>query len=411
MNEILDILGVVLRFLPRLVDSASAQSVCRHRCAIGRSQVLPPPLPLLALPKFRFSSLSGRRGLTSARRIIPMPKEVASAADLRCVGSCEGWLAVVNESKDHCFLVKAFSPEVVQLPQLSSYFNPSTSTSKILPIINGFSQVTEVVRFNANGRYVLPVPKVVLSSSLDSRSKYIVAACSASEDFEPQLHIALWQPGMRSWHICDGYILNGLKDLAFYKGKLYILQRSQPDLYAFELEEGDRGIVVSRVECCMSMLNFPHPLQLGIVGGSMSCNIVVWRGLLLLVIKYYGDRYPRHKVLRVRVFALDFSRSPCAVTMIHNLGGDCIFVSSNGCRSFPASLHDTVEGDLIYFIPDYWSPYDSFVYNMRYGRKKHFPVKLLSCDFQLPEDVIDFPLWLFPFRCCCTANLNLRVFG
>ncbi|KAJ1276139.1 hypothetical protein BS78_05G191400 [Paspalum vaginatum] len=391
-----DILGVILRFLPRRVDRASARSVCRHWC----HHVLPPPLPLLALPKFKFSSLSGRRGLKSAQRIIPVPKEVAAAADFRCVGSCEGWLAAVSDSKDHCFLVKAFSTEVVQLPQLSSDLNLSTYTSKRLPFINRFTRVTQVIHFNTNDKYVLPTPKVVLSSSPDSGSKYIVAACSASADHMPQPIVALWQPGMMSWHILslhirDGYIMDGPKDLAFYQGKLHILKRSQPYLFAFELGEDDHGVIVSRVECCMSMLNSPLPMQLCIVSGSMSCNIVVWRGLLLLIIRYYGDRYPRHKVLRVRVFALDISRSPCAVTMIHNLGGDCIFVGSNGCKSFPASLHDTVEGDLIYFIPDDWSPYDSFVYNIRNGRMKHFPVNLLSCDLQLPEDVIDFPLWLF----------------
>ncbi|WVZ50744.1 hypothetical protein U9M48_001971 [Paspalum notatum var. saurae] len=389
-----DILGVVLRFLPRLVDRASARSVCRHWRAVGRSQVLPPPLPLLALPKFKFSSLSGGRGLTPARRIIPVPTEmeVAAAADVRCMGSCEGWLAAFSPRKNNCFLVKAFSPEVVQLPQLSSDRNLSTYTSKRLPVVNGFTRVTPAVHFNTSDKYVLPIPKLVLSSSPDSGSKYIVAACSASGAEMPERQVALWQPGMMSWHICDSHVINGLKDLAFYQGKLYVLQRSQPDLVAFELEEDDRGIVVSRVECCMSMLNSPHTMQLGIVDAPMSCNIVVWHGLLLLIIRYYGDHYPRHNVLRVRVFALDISRNPCAVTRIHNLGGDCIFVGSNGCKSFPASLHDTVEDDLIYFVPDYWSPYDSFVYNMRNGRKKHFPVKLLSCNFELPEDVIDFPL-------------------
>ena len=49
-----DILGVVLRFLPSLADRASVRSVCRHWRDATHGHSLPPPLPLLVLPRFRF---------------------------------------------------------------------------------------------------------------------------------------------------------------------------------------------------------------------------------------------------------------------------------------------------------------------------------------------------------------------
>ncbi|CAL4992101.1 unnamed protein product [Urochloa decumbens] len=206
--------------------------------------------------------------------------------------------------------------------------------------------------------------------------------------------IALWQPGMISWNVCN-YIFHDPKDLAFYQGKLYAVCRSKPRLFALELKEDDCGIIVYHVEHCVTEPCFRHPMQLGIIGGSMSCNIVVWRGLLLLIIRYYGDFYPRSNVRRVKVFALDFSRTPYGVAEIDNISGDCIFVGSGRCKSFPDSLHDTVEGDLIYFVPDDWNPYDRFVYNMRNGSIKPFAAKLLTCNFDVPEEIVDFPVWLF----------------
>ncbi|BAS88611.1 Os04g0329650 [Oryza sativa Japonica Group] len=57
------------------------------------------------------------------------------------------------------------------------------------------------------------------------------------------------------------------------------------------------------------------------------------------------------------VFALDVDTNPYGLTEIHSLNG--------GCKSFPAGLHHGVEGDHIYFVPDDWKPYDTFVYSMR----------------------------------------------
>ncbi|KAK3118840.1 hypothetical protein QOZ80_9BG0709140 [Eleusine coracana subsp. coracana] len=229
----------------------------------------------------------------------------------------------------------------------------------------------------------------VLSASPDLGSKYIVAASSNHKEHET---LALWQPGMMSWHVCSGVDIDGPKDLTFFQGKLYVLMRYRPHLFAFELEEDDHGFVVSRVQCCLTELLHEHSFQ---AGGAL--NMVVWRGELLLIVRHYDDNYRHeHNVLKVEVFALDMSTNPYGLTEIHSLNGNCVFVCTGGCKSFPASTHEGVESDLIYFVPDVWKPYDTFVYSMRDGRMRPFAANLLPCHFDVPEENLDFPVWLFP---------------
>jgi hypothetical protein len=104
--------------------------------------VLPPPLLILVLPEFKFSSLSDRGELMPVRRV-PVPKEVA-ADDLRCVGSFDGWLVGVTPSKKRRrgvfrdadgdgFLVNILSRKVICLPQLfNMHYNYSAYLRKTL---------------------------------------------------------------------------------------------------------------------------------------------------------------------------------------------------------------------------------------------------------------------------------------
>uniref|UniRef100_A0A0A9E1R3 DUF295 domain-containing protein n=1 Tax=Arundo donax TaxID=35708 RepID=A0A0A9E1R3_ARUDO len=355
-----DALGVVLRFLPCLADRARLRSVCRHWRAAARGHGVPPPLPLLVLPKFRISSLSPRGALTAARRAW-MPQEVA-ADHACCVGSSEEWLAGMTGPNDECFLVNAFSHEVIHLPSLSA---------------SDYSCSFYSLR------------QVALSAPPESGSRCIVAAF-AFRGSKPEL--ALWRPGMKSWHVCRDALIAGHIDTAFYEGKLYMLWRFTPGLFAFELGEDGHGVSVSRVEDCLIERLLPNPLE---NNDALSCNIVVWRGKLLLIIRYYRGYQARHNV-KVEVFALDFSTKPYGLTAIHGFGGDCIFVGSSGCKSFPAGLHNGIEGDFIYFVPDHYKPQDAFVYCMRHGRVRPFAIESSPGNIGAPEQNLGFPVWLFP---------------
>uniref|UniRef100_A0A0A8XVH7 KIB1-4 beta-propeller domain-containing protein n=1 Tax=Arundo donax TaxID=35708 RepID=A0A0A8XVH7_ARUDO len=198
---------------------------------------------------------------------------------------------------------------------------------------------------------------------------------------------------MRSWHVCRDALIAGHIDIAFYQGKLYMLWRFTPGLFAFELREDGPGVTVSRVEDCLIETLLPNPLE---HNGALSYNIVVWRGKLLLILRYYHGYQARHNVAKVEVFALDFSTKPYGLTKIHGFGSDCIFVGSSGCKSFPAGLHDGVEGDLMYFVPDHYNPQDAFVYTMSDGRMRPFAVESSPGNIGTPEHYLGFPVWLFP---------------
>jgi hypothetical protein len=134
--------------------------------------------------------------------------------------------AVLALSKDgyrkfdgECFLVNAFSHEVVRLPHLSTFSHLSAYSRKALPVIpvnSGFGEVY----FTTGDIYTMLLRKVVLSASPDSGSKCVVAASS----YHGITHtLALWQAGMKAWHFCDGVPVAGPKELAVHQGKLYVL--------------------------------------------------------------------------------------------------------------------------------------------------------------------------------------------
>lgn len=198
---------------------------------------------------------------------------------------------------------------------------------------------------------------------------------------------------MKSWCVWQHSLIAGHIDMTFYQGRLYMLWRFMPSLFVFEMVEDEQhGVRFSRMMDCLIEKLLPTPLGLNHV---LSCNMVEWRGRLLLIIRYYGGYHVRHRVLKVEVFAVDLSTKPNSLTEIHSFGGDCIFVGTGGCKSFPAGQHPGVEGDLIYFVPDHYNPHDALVYNMR-DRKKRRIVEPLPRGVCSPVLSFGFPVWLFP---------------
>jgi hypothetical protein len=355
-----DALGVVLRFLPCKGDRSRLRSVCRNWRDAGSGHVVPPPLPLLVLPGFRFSSLSPRGALTAARHAW-MPPEVAGD-HVDFVGSSGEWLVGARQAYGECFLVNAFSHKLVTLPCLSD---------------SGFCCS------------MYPLHKVALSASPDSGSDFVVAAFGFRGS-NPEL--SLWRPGMTSWYVCRYALIAGHIDITFYQGKLYMLWRFTPCLFSFELGDDKHGTSVTRVEDCLIESLLPKPLRTNDI---VSCNLVVWRGKLLLIIRYYGVYHGRRNVLKVEVLALDFSTKPYGVAEIHSFGTDCVFVGPGG-NSFPVGLHDGFEDEHIYFVPDHYSPHDAFVYNMRGGAVRPFGFESQPASFSTPQENLRFPVWLFP---------------
>ena len=81
------------------------------------------------------------------------------------------------------------------------------------------------------------------------------------------------------------------------------------DIFAFELREDEHGVSLS----CPEHYKI-NPLIPSKTAGSRRCNLVVWRGKLLLIIRFFSPQILRNmgrSLRNVEVFALDFSTSPC----------------------------------------------------------------------------------------------------
>ncbi|KXG28822.1 hypothetical protein SORBI_3005G171700 [Sorghum bicolor] len=384
-----EILGVVLRFLPCLADRAAVRSVCRHWRAASQGHSLPRPLPLLVLPRFRFFSFSTHGAVVAMRRGW-MPQEV-STGHVGCVGSSQGWLLVARPCEDGTeserFLVNAFSHEIVCLPRLRA---PYCTTSGELPWIA-----------NDDPKYSGSLDHVVLSAPPGSATKCIVAGFSYRSPAPSLPGLTLWQPGMKTWYVYQSDWVAWMSDLVFHQGKLYMLNRSwyafqSPLLLAFTLGEDEHGVNVSGFERPVTMPPIPRP------GPTLwaRCNLVLWRGSLVLIIRYVEGCVSPFQTEKVDVFALDLSINPCGVTEIHSFDGDCVFVDPCRCTSFPAGSYDGVQGDCIYFIEKYQKgdddepSYMTTVYNMRDGTVKPFTAELLSGN--PAEDNLADPVWMFP---------------
>ncbi|KAF0894818.1 hypothetical protein E2562_003702 [Oryza meyeriana var. granulata] len=387
-----DMLGLVLRLMPCVADRTRMRSVCRSWRDAAAIQRPPPPLPMLMFTRFfasfaSFSSFSPTTVITEFSRI-PLHKDVT----ISWVGSSDEWLAGTRPSRErekadgHCFLVNAFSRETIHLPQPCA-FHFFDYFSKTLPIVN----TSRSIDINIHApEYPMRFRKVVLSASPDSGSMCIVAAISHHT-------LALWHPGMTSWCVCRSFI-DVTVDIAFYQGRIYMVSTYSPNILSilfFELEEVDGRVMVSYVEQCVT-----KPLTLFEGFQVVQCNIVEWRGKLVLIIRYADSYWAFTKIIRkIGIYALDFSTNPHSFTEINSLGGDCLFISSCSSKSFPGCHYDGAKGDFVYFVSNYRQlpsvdpSFDVLVYNVRDATMTEFPVMVPRDNF---GPFMENLLWLFP---------------
>ncbi|CAL4987025.1 unnamed protein product [Urochloa decumbens] len=362
-----DILGVVVGRLPLVEDRARLRSVCRAwRAAARLHRRPPPPLPLLVLFDFSFASFCAGGTLTGARRRVPLPeRETASAGSVHC----QGWLVGVKLNKGRyfgdlrCFLMKAFSRDVIRLPPPSAATRPVDAYSMSLPIVNGSGVVNCAI--NAT--------QCVMSF------------------YKGAVKLAFCRPGMKSWCVCDGACITEFIDIVFCHGKLYVLSSSEftTDLFAFEISEDNNGMIVSRV----GRIVFELPEATG--NYNEMWRIVEWRGKLLIVASYSVDTEFGHVIVEVRVFESDFTTKPVRFTEIVSLDGDCIFISPSSSKSFCSCDYDGVGEDLIYFIDGNLCP-EKFVYNMKDGMMAPLVADGPEDKFWTPDDGPKIATWLFP---------------
>ncbi|KAG2558536.1 hypothetical protein PVAP13_8NG273500 [Panicum virgatum] len=346
-----DILGVVVGRLALLEDRARLRSVCHAwRAAAPHHRQRPPPLPLLVLSDFSFASFREEGTMTGARRRVPLPEteaaEEVGSDGARCVGSFEGWLVGAERDPSRgigdlrCFLMNAFSGDVVRLPAPSAAAHPDDALiSRSLPIANGGGSDAVMNCVINAAECVMSFRKVVLSSSPEPGTGCVVAAISMIED---TTKLALWRPGTKSWCVCSGSCVPKFTDVVFCQGKLYMLSCSEltTDLFSLDLSsssssDDDSGglIVVSRID--RREIEWPEVTD----GYHQNWSMVEWRGKLLIVATYTSDVDAEtwQRIVEVRVFEASLSTDPVRFTEIKRLDGDCVFISPCNSRAFRPS--------------------------------------------------------------------------
>lgn len=176
--------------------------MCPQWRAAARQQLLPPTLPLLALPDGTFYSLPydelfhfpgcGFAGYKSA---------------------CGSWLVFPRD--DGCFLVNPFSRAAVTLPPLSSVpLRPPNAVAKWS--LEDGSKVADpyTTWMHINDSDKLHIIKLILCSP--NLVDALVGVGDTSQ-------ILMCQPGALSWSVCACDECKDFEDMAFYQGKLYAI--------------------------------------------------------------------------------------------------------------------------------------------------------------------------------------------
>jgi hypothetical protein len=218
-----DLAGRLLRLLPAYVDRARFAAVCPQWRGAARQLLLPPPLPLLAVPDGTFYSI--RYGK-------PFRFPGFDCTDFKAV-ACGSWLVFSHD--DGCFLVDPFAGATVKLPSLSRIqLCPSDAVSNTRigqPCITRMS-------LNDDTKRTLTLNKLILCSL------NLVAATFGDG---PICQILVCQPGASSWSVRAYDACRAYEDMALYQGKLYGLLAGAESLLVINISQnpstGDPPVV------------------------------------------------------------------------------------------------------------------------------------------------------------------------
>ncbi|KAF8710050.1 hypothetical protein HU200_029778 [Digitaria exilis] len=184
-----DLAGRVLRLLPAYVDRARFAAVCPQWRRAARQLLLPPPLPLLAVPDGSFYSVPYGK---------PFRFPGFGCADFKAA-ACGSWLVFPRD--DGCFVVDPFAGATVELPSLSRIrLRPSNA-----------------------------------ASNPDIGSPYITWGLPPGDG--PICQILMCQPGASSWSVRAYDACRPYEDMAFYHGKLYTLVTGDESLLVVNISQ------------------------------------------------------------------------------------------------------------------------------------------------------------------------------
>ncbi|CAL5051048.1 unnamed protein product [Urochloa decumbens] len=362
-----ELLGLVLRRLPSLVDRVRLRAVCRPWRSNAQLQPLPPPLPWLNL-------LDGTTLSIPDGKVIGVP----ASDDAFCCGSIENWFFFVH-TDGRCLLTNPFSKATVDLPKLG------------------------IERFNASSIYISRFHKLAVPLPMEmelSPGPLVVALI-----LDNGSTACICQPqSATNWCIERNLGLGDLSDISFFNGKLYGVG-FRDKLTIFEINDGlESKPKISWVKCITNSPGWPKLLSSG-KWYEVQNYLVECCGRLLMVrrmIEYTKNHNPLEGARSVsfEVFEADLSAKPGLWKCVSKLGGQALFVGKLCSKSFPAGECTGVQEDCIYFMCDYGitlgvDPFvDCGVYNMRNGTITPLLLETTAVPWHHSGQLR--PTWIFP---------------
>jgi hypothetical protein len=209
----LDLAGRLLHLLPAYVDRVRFAAVCPQWRGAARQLLLPPPLPILAVPDGSFYS-------------VPYGKRFRfpgfGCADFKAA-ACGSWLVFPRD--DGCFLVDPFAGATVKLPSLSQIrLRPSNAVSDRRidhPYITWMTLINDKKRTLTLNKLILCSPNLA----------------AATFGHGPICQILMCQPGASSWSVRAYDVCMSSADMAFYQGKLYALIDVDESLHVVNISQ------------------------------------------------------------------------------------------------------------------------------------------------------------------------------
>ncbi|KAF8659434.1 hypothetical protein HU200_058461 [Digitaria exilis] len=330
-----DLAGRVLRLLPAYVDRVRFAAVCPQWRAAARQLLLPPPLPVLAVPDGTFYSVPYDK---------PFRFPGFGCADFKDA-VCDRWLVFPRD--DGCFLVDHFAGERVKLPCLSQVrLRPSNAASNPdigSPYITWMSMLKETKRSLTFKKMVLCSPNLVAATVGDG------SICQ----------ILMCHPGGSSWSVRAYDACMQYADMTFYQGKLYALHGGAEILFVVNISQGPRT-------------GDPHVARIGqVINGDPDPSIRAWLpnttmhmkklylvescGALLMIrrkifCRLVGAMVVSGQTIELQVLEADWEHSRWV--KVATLGDDLMLFLGRSCSKVVRASQYGMSGDQIFFLDD-----------------------------------------------------------
>ncbi|CAN6354217.1 unnamed protein product [Urochloa humidicola] len=361
--------AAVLRCLPSHADRVRFAAVCRSwRAAARRQHPPPPPLPWLALPDGTLFSFPGSS-----------PFRFPGAA--RYHGSCDDWLVferndAYEDGGAGYLLQNPFTGDTMRLPSLSCVRYVVNNGGRPGSITLD-SMHDDRAPGNATLRKMIMCPgQQLVVAIVGDQSRGKVATC---------------RPGADRWFISAHDTWRGLRDIAFFDGKVYAVD-DVGRLYARAVGgDGERACTGEKMEPITGPAGRSHVPS--------TRYLVVSGGRLLMVQRVLRD----DATSEFKVSWADLAGAVSRWVNVPSVGGDtALFVGRWSSVARRVSRRYAMPGNRIYFLNDdafssyYFGGYpfsgDHFgAYDTRDGKTYPLlPQRELHSDSETPAT------WLFP---------------